>query len=91
MKRYFIFILACLLCLGLVSCVADGTTDSTANAEDKSDRFMQVYRSYSNDTIKIWVDTETNVMYMHIKDGYGAGLTVMVDEDGKPLIWEGEE
>lgn len=28
-------------------------------------------------------------MYFYRKKGYSGDLTVMVDADGKPLIWEG--
>lgn len=39
--------------------------------------------------ISIIVHKETGVMYLFCKDygGFG-GATVMVDADGKPLIWE---
>lgn len=32
------------------------------------------------------VDKETGVNYLFFKDGYGGGLTVLVDADGKPII-----
>lgn len=55
-----------------------------------SERFERVY--YQSDDIPgyihVYVDTETGVMYLFVKDGYGGGLTVMVDENGKPMIWE---
>lgn len=38
----------------------------------------------------ILVDKETRVMYLFVKYGYGAGLEVMVDEEGKPMLYEGE-
>lgn len=38
----------------------------------------------------ILVDKETRVMYLFVKCGYGAGLEVMVDEEGKPMLYEGE-
>lgn len=37
--------------------------------------------------IRTITDKETGVMYLFVNDDkYGAGLTVMVDENGKPLI-----
>lgn len=33
---------------------------------------------------------ETKVMYLFVKHGYGAGLTVMLDENGKPLLYNGD-
>ncbi|WP_432355720.1 DUF6440 family protein [Sporosarcina sp. A2] len=31
-------------------------------------------------------DNQTGVLYMSHAAGYGLGLTVMVDQDGKPLV-----
>lgn len=38
----------------------------------------------------IIVDRETGVCYLWHKSGYGGGLTVLVDAEGNPIIWEGE-
>ena len=54
--------------------------------EKTSYRFVKVYQLSSN---SIYVDSETGVMYYWHSGGYSGGLTVMVDENGKPLIWEG--
>lgn len=35
-------------------------------------------------------DTETGVQYLYVSTGNGGGLTVLVDQEGKPLL-EGEE
>ena len=40
---------------------------------------------------RIYVDKETKVMYLRTKQGYGEALCVMVNPDGKPLLWRGEE
>ena len=37
----------------------------------------------------ILVDSETGVQYLYVSTIYRAGLTVLVDRDGKPLIAEG--
>lgn len=34
----------------------------------------------------IVVDKETGVNYLFAKSGYGAGLTPLLDENGKPII-----
>lgn len=39
--------------------------------------------------IQIIVDTETGVNYMFVKSGYGAGLTPLLDSDGKPIVTKG--
>lgn len=35
---------------------------------------------------QIIVDKETGVNYLLVKSGYGAGLTPLLDEKGKPVI-----
>ena len=64
-----------------------GTTEETPNGED---RFIEIRTDDSaiGSWTDIYVDKETGVMYLFVKNGYGGGLTVMVDEDGKPLIWD---
>ena len=37
---------------------------------------------------RILLDTVTGVQYLFVQDGYGAGLTVLVDRDGKPMTWQ---
>ncbi|MDR1703374.1 MAG: DUF6440 family protein [Clostridiales bacterium] len=37
---------------------------------------------------RIITDTETGVQYLWVAEGYGGGLTVLLDRDGKPLIDE---
>ena len=32
------------------------------------------------------VDTETGVNYLFVRSGYGAGLTPLLDADGKPIV-----
>jgi len=34
----------------------------------------------------ILVDKETGVNYLFVQSGYGGGLTVLLDADGKPVI-----
>ena len=41
-------------------------------------------------TLRIFVHKETRVMYLFYRDSVDrAGLTVMLDEDGKPMKWRG--
>ena len=37
-------------------------------------------------TNEIWVDRKTGVNYLYHSAGYGGGLCVMVDREGKPII-----
>lgn len=49
-------------------------------------RFEEVYTQGKLKVTKIMRDNETGVLNMLHQDGYGAGLTVMVDQEGKPLV-----
>ena len=51
-----------------------------------NDRFVKVYSQGAVHVIEIWVDKLTGVNYLYRSNGYGAGLTVMLDADGKPVV-----
>lgn len=57
-------------------------------AKDK--RFEKVY-SQGAGSIAIWVDKTTGVNYLYHASGYGGGLTVLLDKDGKPIVSPTEE
>lgn len=60
-------------------------TDGNVNASN--DRFILIY---NEDGFKIYCDKKTKVMYL-VKSVYkGGGITLLVDADGKPLLYEGE-
>lgn len=63
-------------------------TIQNVNATDN--RFILIYNQSSNDDFRIYYDKKTKVMYL-VSDIYkGGGITVLVDKDGKPLLYEGE-
>lgn len=39
----------------------------------------------------IYADSDTGVMYLYITISTGGGITVMLNTDGAPKIWQGEE
>ena len=49
-------------------------------------RFEEVYKQGVMGGLRILCDNETGVQYLLLQEGYGAGLTVLVDQDGKPLL-----
>ncbi len=51
-------------------------------------RFEEIYTQGKLKVTKVIRDNETGVLYMLHQEGYGAGLTVMVDSEGKPLVDE---
>ena len=55
----------------------------------KEKRFVKVYTQgggMSGPTTYILVDRETGVNYLYANSGYGAGLTVLLDKEGKPIV-----
>lgn len=45
----------------------------------------------STPTYNIYVDRDTGVMYLWVMTTYKGGLTVMLNADGTPKIWQQEE
>ena len=82
MKKLISLVLALILIFALVGCAG-----ASSDNETTSDRFIKVYSDYSN---CIYVDSETNVMYFWHSGGYSGGLSVMLDENGDPLLWGGD-
>lgn len=82
MKKLISLVLALVLIFALVGC-----TGASSDNETTSDRFVKVYSDYQN---RIYVDSETNVMYFWRCGGYSGGLSVMLDENGDPLLWGGD-
>ena len=58
--------------------------------EFDGDRFEAVYEQedgiFTADVKVIIVDKATGVNYLFIKAGYGAGITPLLDENGKPIV-----
>lgn len=80
--------LAIMLALAISLSGCSGGNFNTEHENDENNgRFRKVYTEYRN---TIYVDSETNVMYFWHTGGYSGGLTVMVNENGQPLIWKGE-
>lgn len=49
-------------------------------------RFVRTYTQGTLNSMEIWVDTQTGVNYLLHQSGYGGGLTVLLDRDGKPVV-----
>lgn len=64
-------------------------TIQDVNATDN--RFIRVHKETSSSTTyEVYYDNETKVMYLVVDVYRGGGITVLVDADGKPLLYEGE-
>jgi hypothetical protein len=60
------------------------------NVNATNDRFIKIYDQYSKDTFRIYYDKKTKVMYLITEIYKGGGITVLVDKDGKPLLYREE-
>ncbi len=52
----------------------------------KDERFIKLYSQGTLNASEIWVDKETGVNYLFHYFGNAAGLTALLDSDGKPVI-----
>lgn len=55
--------------------------------EKKPKRFKIIHEESNNmKAFTIFQDIETGVNYIYTGSGYGGGLTVLLDKDGKPIV-----
>ena len=52
----------------------------------KENRFVKAYSQGVLDVMEIWVDRETGVNYLFHWNGSAAGLTPLLDAEGKPVV-----
>lgn len=53
---------------------------------DKRFEFKQSQKENWMTDAMVIVDKETGVNYLMVRSGYGAGLTPLIDADGKPIV-----
>ena len=83
MKKILCLVLIVMMLLTCVGCSNKGNNTIT------DDRFVVIEDGWADgNRAFIMVDKETKVMYLTFN--CGGGITVMLDADGKPLLWEGE-
>ena len=89
-KIMYILILVILLCLTSCEFEPPHKVEEVTKEYDFG-RFIQVYHVISGDEdLIIYVDKETKVQYLAIDMYYGGGITIMLDENGKPLLYDGD-
>ena len=90
MKKFLIFILSILFLFCISGCDKSAKKEPTYFAEFSCGTFV-IVESDSTFNIRILVHKETRVMYLLDTSVNGScGYTVLLDADGKPLLWEGE-
>lgn len=59
----------------------------TKEKKEQNDRFEKVYEQGFLATMEIWADTQTGVQYLVHTAGSGVAMTVLVDAEGKPILY----
>ena len=81
------------LALAAVLALTGCSTTEVSEVEQNSPRFEVIdakSEGVFTDT-NIIVDTETGCQYLWVKESEKAGLTLLVDANGEPLIAKGEQ
>ena len=52
------------------------------------ERFVKTYTQggFLSNLLEVWVDRQTGVNYLYCATGQAAGLSVMLDRDGRPVV-----
>lgn len=81
MKNLFALMITATMALSLTACTSGNAVDpSSVEVESETIFDKHLYNDY-----KILVDKETGVCYLEYKGKY---ITVMLNADGTPKIWE---
>lgn len=76
-----------MLLLSVAILLLSGCGEKTGDEVTYADKFVEVEHRGNS---AIYVDAETKVMYWEKAFATGVGLTVVLNEDGTPKLWEGE-
>ena len=52
----------------------------------KKDKRFECTYSQEMGSVKIYVDKQTGVNYVYVGNGYGGGLTPLLNRDGSPVV-----
>jgi hypothetical protein len=92
-KEILLFLIVCLSVFILVGCAEKNENDKFIYYVNENITLVEVV-GFSGNNVKqpyrVFVHKETKVMYISYIHGHQAGISVMLDENGKPLLWEGE-
>lgn len=85
-KVVLVSIVMSLIMIFSVGCI-ENSPDNTITA---GDRFVILKERTTANTVYVEMyDKNTKVMYVYIKLAYSGSLTMLVDSDGSPLLYQG--
>ena len=94
MKTKILFcILLLIICIAMLVACDSSKTAETPEAETETPSRFVLVESFKADAFissaaYVIVDTDTGVCYLLVVESQGAGLTVMVDAAGNPIVLE---
>lgn len=96
-KSIIIILIVAILVIATIGFCGCDDKKSTNYGSIDNDRFVVIQHNdlttsvFGKDEYTIVLyDKETKVMYLFVKNGYGGGLTVLVNADGTPMLYEEE-
>ena len=94
MKRKLIILLLCLISVfTLVGCAEKNENGQHIYYVSENITLIEVVGFSGNNAKQpytILVHKETRVMYIAENKSYQGSMSIMLDENGKPLLWQGE-
>ena len=85
MKKFIALLIATMLCISLL--VACSTAETYARSTWVDTGFTLIECKGAMDYV---YNNETKVIYVFIQDNYQAGMAVLLNPDGTPMIYKGE-
>ena len=95
-KSIIIILIVAILVIATIGFCGCDDKKSTNYGSIDNDRFVVIQHNdispslLGDEYVLVLYDKETKVMYLFAKSGYGGGLTVLVNADGTPMLYEGE-
>lgn len=88
-RDFFYTLFGLVLFVGLIVCACSCVFSPYVSAAEDPALEERFYAPEGRDGVgTVIVDRETGVCYLWRKEGYGAGMTLLVDAEGDPLLWE---
>lgn len=85
MKKIIVFVLALVMC-AVIFAGCGGTKENSRFVIIDSD-----VESENRISSALYADKQTNVVYWFTKSGYGQTMTVMLNSDGTPVLYDFEK
>ena len=84
MKKIIVFVLALIMC-AVIFAGCGGTKENSRFVIIDSD-----VESENRISSALYADKQTNVVYLFTKSGYGQTMTVLLNSDGTPMLYDFE-